>query len=440
MNMPQPSFTAAGWLVPALAIALLASPACSRQTEARKDSSSVPAKTRAPLTAEQAHLEYERVPIGSPLGENDRPIVTHLAIADLDADGLPDVLYCDARKNTVRWIRQAPRGVFTEQILAEDVAAPAHVAVADVNGTGRLDVLVASMGQVTPNNDRIGAVVVLENLDNRHFRPHVLLEHVARVTDVRGANLTAHADHRLDLVVGQFGYAQGETRWLENKGDWKFESHIVNTQSGCIHTPVADFDGDGLPDFAALISQEWEEVHLFRNLGHGQFHDAVVWGSTNEDYGSSGLAVADVNRDGKPDLIYTNGDGFDYAVPGSRPWHGMQWIENLGNGYFKFHRVGDMPGAYAPCAADLNGDGFMDLVAVSGFADWSNPATVSLMAWLNDGHENFTPVVIAREPIQMVAAAVGDLDGNGVPVIVTGGFHALPPYQRMSNITLWRKK
>jgi hypothetical protein len=40
----------------------------------------------------------------------------------------------------------------------------------------------------------------------------------------------------------------------------------------------------------------------------------------------------------------------------------------------------------------------------------------------------------------LVAAAVGDIDGNGVPLIVTGGFHAFPPYVNMGNITLWRKK
>jgi len=385
-------------------------------------------------------LEFVPAAIGAPTEDFGRPLVTNVQIVDLDRDGLVDVLYCEGRRNTVRWIRQSPRGTFTEQIIGENVPGPAHVQAADLNGTGRLDVLVACMGQIMPSNDRIGSVIVLENLDNRRFRPHVLLENAARVTDVRAADLSGHTDGRLDLVVGQFGYAQGETRWMKNLGDWRFESQIVNTQSGCVHTPVADFDGDGRTDFAALISQEWEEVHWFKNTGNGQLRDTVLWGSTNEDYGSSGLDVADVNRDGKPDLIYTNGDGFDYAVLTPRPWHGIQWLENRGDGFFKFHRVGDMAGAFSPCAADLNGDGTVDLLAVSCLADWADPKVVSMMAWLNDGHENFTPVVLARQPIQLVTAAVGDLDGDGIPEIVTGGFHALPPFEHMSNITLWRRR
>lgn len=412
----------------------LAISSCSRE---RPVAPPAPANPAVPVKLGSA---YNPVSIGAPVAEFGRPLVTHLQIVDLDGDGLADIVYGEGQRNTVRWIRQAPRGVFTEQIIGEDIPAPAHVSAADVYGRGRLDVLVASMGQITPNNDLIGAVVVLENIDGRHFRKRVLLDHVARVVDVRGANLAGHKDGRLDLVVGQFGYAQGETRWMENKGDWKFESHIVNTQSGCIHTPVADFDGDGRPDFAALISQEWEEVHWFRNLGGGQWRDSLLWGSTNEDYGSSGLDTADINRDGKPDLICTNGDGFDYAVRGSHPWHGIQWLENRGDGNFKYHRVGNLPGAYTPCAADLNGDGFMDLVAVSCFADESNPNAVAMMAWLNNGRGDFTAVPLAHRPYQFVAAAVGDLDGNGVPVIVTGGFHALPPFEQLSNITLWRKK
>ena len=81
-----------------------------------------------------------------------------------------------------------------------------------------------------------------------------------------------------------------------------------------------------------------------------------------------------------------------------------------------------------------------DLVAVSGFADWNNPAAVSLMAWLNDGHQGFTPVPLASDPIKLMTAAVGDLDGDGIPEIVTGALHAFPPYEKLSNITLWRRQ
>jgi hypothetical protein len=292
------------------------------------------------------------------------------------------------------------------------------------------------MGQITPSNAQIGAVVILENLGGNRWEKRTIIDGISRVSDVRAADFDD--DGRLDLVVGQFGYDQGEIRWMRNEGDWRFTSHKLLGLSGTVHTPVADFDGDGRPDIVALVSQEWEEVHLFRNPGHGEFRDTVVWGSTNEDYGSSGLVTADVDQDGDLDLVCTNGDGFDYSVLSPRKWHGIQWFENRA-GTFNFHRVGDMPGAYGPCAADLDGNGTIDLLAVSGFANFEDPDSVSLMAWMNDGRQNFTPVVLAHLPPQMVAAKVGDFDGDGRPEIVTGGFHAFPPYTNMSNITLWRR-
>ena len=75
----------------------------------------------------------------------------------------------------------------------------------------------------------------------------------------------------------------------------------------------AALSGDSRPDIVALISQQWEEVHYFENQGAGRFTATRLWGSTNEDYGSSGLTVSDLNRDGRPDVIFTNGDGFGNA-------------------------------------------------------------------------------------------------------------------------------
>ena len=63
-----------------------------------------------------------------------------------------------------------------------------------------------------------------------------------------------------------------------------------------------------------------------------------------------------------------------------------------------------------------------------------------MMVWLNDGQQRFTPVPLAQAPTHLITAAVGDLDGDGVPEIVTGGFHAYPPYKHMSRLTLWKRQ
>src|SRR5690606_24047030 len=98
-----------------------------------------------------------------------------------------------------------------------------HAEAADLDGDGDLDVVVASMGFVFPNNDRIGAVFVLENDGRQNFTPRAVLEHTDRVTDARVADL--NGDGRLDLALAQFGYDQGSVSWLERTGPWTFRRH-----------------------------------------------------------------------------------------------------------------------------------------------------------------------------------------------------------------------
>jgi hypothetical protein len=179
-------------------------------------------------------------------------------------------------------------------------------------------------------------------------------------------------------------------------------------------------------------------VHLFENNGAGVFRDRILFGSTNEDFGSSGLSLCDVNRDGRPDILYTNGDGFAYADPGMRPWHGLQWIENRGGGAFRTHRIADMAGAYSPIGVDLEGRGVTDIVCVSGFNDWSRPDTEALVVFRNDGRQNFTKHVLAHRPVQLISCAAGDFDGGGRVSLVTGAFVSYPPFENTSRLTLWR--
>jgi len=390
----------------------------------------------APPAIVQDTARFSRESIGHPY--EGKPWISHVNIVDLDRDGRQDILACDDKALAVVWLRQTAPGKFTESTLFAALPSPVHVEAVDMDGDADLDLLVSCMGEVFPNNDKIGSVIILENDGRQQFTKHVIAEHVTRVTDIRAGDFDG--DGKPDLAVAQFGYDQGEIRWMRNLGNWQFESRNLLNLSGTINVCVADLNGDRSLDIVAVVSQQWEEIHLFENDGKGNFTGRILFGSTNEDFGSSGISLCDLNRDGRPDILYTNGDGFAYADPGKRPWHGLQWLENLGNGAFKFHRIGDLPGAYSPVGIDLDGRGVMDIVCTSGFNDWRNPEASALVVFKNDGKMNFTQHVLAHAPIQLVTCAVGDLDGSGRPAIVTGGFYAYPPFDRMDRLTLWRQK
>jgi hypothetical protein len=151
-----------------------------------------------------------------PIGDNftERPLISNIAVVDLDKDGLLDVIVCDARNNTVSWIRQYPAGTYNETVLADNLIAPAHVQIADFDKDGDNDIMVAVLGLLFPSNDKIGSVIVLENDGTCHFKKHVIADKIARVSDVRAGDLDGDGD--MDLAVAQFGYDDGETRWIEN--------------------------------------------------------------------------------------------------------------------------------------------------------------------------------------------------------------------------------
>jgi hypothetical protein len=382
-------------------------------------------------------LQLTGTPIGKPASRP--PWIAHVASVDLDRDGRVDILACEAQENQILWLRQIAPGQFEESVIASDLRAPVRVEPADLDADGDIDLLVASMGFVFPNNDRIGTVFLLENDGRQNFAVRPLVEHTDRVTDVRAADL--NGDGHLDVALAQFGYDQGSVAWLERIAPGQFRRHVLLELSGAINVCIADFNGDGKPDLAALLSQQWEEVHLFENTG-GAFTRKRVWASTNEDYGSSGLSVADLNADGRPDLLFSNGDGFGpAAIPGPRPWHGVQWLENLGTGSYRFHRLGDLPGAYSPAAVDLDSDGALDVVAVAAYAGRNNPAArvISLVWFRNVGGSRFERHVLALDPRDQLTVAVGDFDNSGQPSLVTGGFYLGPAPAPVGRFTLWRR-
>jgi hypothetical protein len=391
-------------------------------------------KTDSTLSSQGANIYFlDPESVGD--GFSQPPLISNIAVDDIDNDSVPDVIVCDARSNTVTWIRNPASGGSSEKILASELIAPAHAQIIDFDGDGDKDILVAVLGLLFPSNDKIGSVVILENQGNGSFIKHLIIEKIARVSDVRAGDIDGDSD--MDLAVAQFGYDDGETRWMENQGNWKFENHILQHLSGGINVELTDIDKDGDLDIFSLISQEWEEIYLFENDGSGNFTTRLIYGSSNEDYGSSGIFMSDLDKDGDQDVLYTNGDAFDYIPPQGRPWHGVQWLENKGNMHFEFHRICDFVGAYNARAVDLDNDGDLDLFAVSAFNLWSKPESMSIIWLENDGKQQFTKHDITNNPTHIITLETGDFNRDGLTDFVTGGMHAYPPYDRMSRITLW---
>ncbi len=365
----------------------------------------------------------------------EKPMISHLVVDDFDNDGLLDVIVCDALDNFVSWIRQYPADTYTETILATELIAPAHVQVFDFDGDGDKDLLVAVLGLLYPSNDKIGSIVFLENDGDFHFKKTVIIDKIARVSDVRAGDLDGDGD--MDLAAAQFGYDDGETRWMENLGNGAFRTHMLQNLSGPINVEVVDIDGDGDLDLIVLVSQEWEEIYAYINDGTGNFRMKLLWGSDNEDFGSSGIKLYDLNRDGRLDILYTNGDAFDYIPPQGRPWHGLQWFENRGNLEFEYHRLCDLVGAYSLRPGDADNDGDLDLFAVSAFNLWEDPDAQSFIWLENVGDMHYIKRDITSDPTHLIILESGDFNNDGLVDFVTGGMYPYPPFDRMSRVTLW---
>ena len=404
-------------------------------------------ENRAPLELPPAKVERADRPLGirfekieapsSSLPE--RPHVSNVQLVHLSSDSKLDILACDMEAGLVMALTP---GDPAWRILSRAIPYPARAEVVDLDGDGIKDLLVANLGNFTPTDKKLGSVVWLRGQKDGTYKAHTLLDNVGRVADVRAAHF--RSKEKLDLVVGVFGWRHvGEILLLENETtDWdnpKFVPRVLDDRHGTIHVPVADLNGDGKPDFVALIAQEHETVVAFLNEGNGKFRKETIYEANDPSYGSSGIQLVDLDRDGKLDVLYTNGDVMD-SPHLLKPFHGIRWLKNMGTYPFEHRSLTAMYGVHAAVAADLGGTGRNDVLAVAFLPESAFPMRKekqldSVVLLEQTGSGKFARHTLEGVTCDHVSCAVGDLYGTGRLDLVIGRFGGPAG---TSPVTIWR--
>jgi hypothetical protein len=357
-----------------------------------------------------------------------------------------DVLACDMMGGAVMLLQPYLQKPQWHTLYAKGESKgfnPAHAEVVDLDKDGVADILVANLGSFPPTEDLCGSVLWLRGRGKGQFDPPItLLKGKGRIADVQAADF--NGDGKLDLIVACFGCnTVGEIYYLENRtSDWnepRFDVKKLDDRHGTIHVPIADLNGDGKPDFIALISQENETIVAFLNDGKGNFTPRELYKAPHPGYGSSGIQLVDLNGDGKLDVLYTNGDVLDkpYLL---KPYHGIQWLENKGDLKFEHHWLTPMYGVHRAVAADLDGDGDLDIVAVSYLPEQLFKQRKAMQLDAVVVLEQTAPGVFARhslvtEACDHTTCVLGDVFGTGKIDIVTGAF---TNQSRERAITIWK--
>ncbi|MGB6827183.1 MAG: FG-GAP-like repeat-containing protein [Terracidiphilus sp.] len=286
-------------------------------------------------------------------------------------------------------------------------SAPDSVAVGDFNGDGIPDLAVANYESSTIS-------VFLGNGDGT-FTATSTSPTLASYPPKAIAAADLNGDGKMDLVVTTPGTVGTATIFLGN-GDGTFAPVAVSPAVGSEPSSIAvgDFNGDGIPDLAVVSQCGYDancvgpgSVTILLGDGTGNFTPAaaspialggVAWA----------IAAGDFNGDGNLDLAVTTYGSLDSANTTYGAAGAVTILLGNGNGAFTASSIPEGNYPWAIAAGDFNGDGITDLAVTNATSD-------SVSVLLGNGDGTFTTAASPQTGAGPFSITVGDFNGDGIP-------------------------
>jgi len=265
--------------------------------------------------------------------------------------------------------------------------------------------LLSGMGIMDPSEQPAGSIISLVPSEGKF---ETIIDSLQRPVYFEQADL--NNDGEKDLLVSAFGNFTGDLVAFENT-DTGYQPHVIHNFPGTRKTIVRDMNGDGLQDILALVTQGDEHIALFTNRGNFRFAYRVLLKFPPVN-GSSYFELCDINLDGNPDILYTNGDNADYS-PILKPYHGVRLFLNDGRNDFHESLFYPMHGASMARAEDFDEDGDIDIAAISFFPDFKNHPEQGFI-YLENSNGQFTSYSTPLASVgRWITMESSDIDDDG---------------------------
>jgi hypothetical protein len=302
----------------------------------------------------------------------------------------------------------------------DELPSSAVSAVFEKDTAGVNNAILSCIGRMEPVDFPNGRVVNLNlNAKDTKSNQSLIASDLARpVQTVEG---DFNKDGLNDLIILAPGNLKGGVYLFSQKKDHTYIQTTISDQAGAVQAVTGDFNNDGWPDLVVLFGSGDEGLWLFLNDHKGGFTSKNLM-RFPPVYGSTSFQLADIDHDGKPDLIYTCGYNYrDSRI--LKPYHGLYIFKNMGNWNFKQQYFYPVNGCTKAIGADFDGDGDLDIATSAFFADMKNNPAESFIYFEQDKPFSFKPHAIPISKYgRWLSMDVGDYNNDGKPDIILGNY------------------